>query len=280
MVRRVALLLSCATTIAGGPTGGASPISGQEILYEHPGAGTAVIQSETVDGHDLTVDLYYPADRTTVDHPVVVMVIGYPDDALAIGPLKDTGYYRSWGRLLSAEGMVGVVYSTDEPEVDLYAVMEFLHAEAERLGIDSERLALWSASANAALALKYARSPGAIEPSALVAYSGLLPTPDGYQAEALDSMRSEFGFTLPAYLASDEYRPTLPIYLVRAGRDRFPEVLRSIDHFVRYALQANLRVTVRNYPTGHHSFDAEDDTAETRAIIAETLAFLGRHLGT
>jgi hypothetical protein len=68
------------------------------------------------------------------------------------------------------------------------------------------------------------------------------------------------------------------MYLVRAGLDRFPEVLSSIDHFVQYALEGNLRLTVRNYPGGHHSFDFEDDTEETRSIIAETLAFLRRHL--
>ena len=53
---------------------------------------------------------------------------------------------------LAAEGMVGVVYSTTEPEVDLYTVMEFLDTEAQRLGVDETRVAVWSASANASCA--------------------------------------------------------------------------------------------------------------------------------
>lgn len=282
MTRRAAALSAYFSAIvavtASGLICGTLPISGQEILYEHPNAEAAEVQSEVVEGSDLAVDLYYPADLGDGPIPAVILVIGYPDDALPVGPLKDTGYYRSWGRLLAAEGMVGVVYSTDQPAVDLYMVMEFLQDEARRLQIDTERVALWSASANAALALKYARSPGTIEPSALVAYSGLLPTPDRYQAAALDSMSTQFGFALPPYVASEKYPSTLPMYLVRAGLDRFPEVLRSIDHFVQYALEANLSLTVRNYPSGHHSFDFEDDTEETRSIIAETLAFLRRHL--
>jgi len=273
-----ARLSAIAAVTAGGLVCGALPISGQEVVYEHPNALAVDVQSEVIEGRDLAVDLYYPADRGVRPIPAVILVIGYADDALPVGPLKETAYYRSWGRLLAADGMVGVVYSTDRPAVDLNTVMEFLQGESARLQIDTERVALWSASANAALALKYARSPGPIEPSALVAYSGLLPTPDGYQAAALDSMSAQLGFALPPYAASEEYRSTLPIYLVRAGLDRFPEVLRSIDHFVQYALEANLRLTVRNYPKGHHSFDFEDDTEETRSIIAETLTFLRRHL--
>ena len=258
---------------------GAEASSAQDIVYDHPNARRVSVRSEVLSNADLTVDLYLPADRDDTDPPIVVMVLGYPDDALSVGPLKDFGYYRSWGRLLAAEGMVGVLYSTSEPEEDLYSVMQFLRDEAERLGVDRTRLALWSASANAALALKYARAPGAIEASALVAYSGLLPTPDGYQSAALDPMRVGSGFTLPEYGASEAYPADLPIYLVRAGRDRFPVLLRSIDHFVSYALQSNLRVDVRNYPEGRHTFDVENDTEETRAIIEETLRFLKRHLG-
>ena len=282
MKRRVAALSAYCSAIVGltasGLILGTLGVSGQEILYEHPNAEAVEIRSEVVQGSDVAVDLYYPADRGDGPIPAVILVIGYPDDALPVGSLKDTGYYRSWGRLLAAEGMVGVIYSTDRPAGDLYVIMEFLQGEARRLQIDTERVALWSASANAALALKYARSPGRIDPSAFVAYSGLLPTPDRYQATALDSMSAQFGFVLPPYVAAENYPSSLPIYLVRAGLDRFPEVLSSIDHFVQYALEGNLRLTVRNYPGGHHSFDFEDDTEETRSIIAETLAFLRRHL--
>jgi acetyl esterase/lipase len=68
------------------------------------------------------------------------------------------------------------------------------------------------------------------------------------------------------------------MFLVRAGRDRWPEILSSLDHFNSFALEQNLRVTMRNYPEGQHAFDALDDTAETRSIIRQTLTFLTEHL--
>jgi hypothetical protein len=220
MKRRVAALSAYCSAIVGltasGLILGTLGVSGQEILYEHPNAEAVEIRSEVVQGSDVAVDLYYPADRGDGPIPAVILVIGYPDNALPVGSLKDTGYYRSWGRLLAAEGMVGVIYSTDRPAVDLYVVMEFLQGEARRLQIDTERVALWSASANAALALKYARSPGAIDPSAFVAYSGLLPTPDRYQATALDSMSAQFGFVLPPYVAAENYRSS-PDLCVKCG---------------------------------------------------------------
>ena len=67
--------------------------------------------------------------------------------------------------------------------------------------------------------------------------------------------------------------------IVRAGRDRFSEILDTIDHFTAFAFQQNLAVTVLNYPEGQHAFDAEDDTEETHAIIKQTLDFFQTHLG-
>jgi hypothetical protein len=66
------------------------------------------------------------------------------------------------------------------------------------------------------------------------------------------------------------------MYVVRAGKDSWTELLQSIDRFVDLALEANLPVTVRNYAEGQHSFDVLDDTAETREIITDTMAFLAR----
>jgi len=104
MKRRVAALSAYCSAIAGltasGLILGTLGVSGQEILYEHPNAEAVEIRSEVVQGSDVAVDLYYPADRGDGPIPAVILVIGYPDDALPVGSLKDTGYYRSWGRLL------------------------------------------------------------------------------------------------------------------------------------------------------------------------------------
>ena len=106
-----------------------------------------------------------------------------------------------------------------------------------------------------------------------------MPTPDGYQAAAIDSTSTQFGFSLPGYHDGESYPADLPMFVVRAGRERFSEILGSIDHFTTFAFQQNLAMTVLNYPEGQHGFDVEDDTEETRAIIKQTLDFFRTHLG-
>ncbi len=252
-------------------------VQGQQVLYEHPDVALVTVRSEIVGDPGLTVDLYYPPTAGEEPSPVVVFVFGYPDAAL--GPLKELVQYTSWARLVAAEGFVGVLYETSDPEADLATVLTFLREEAASLRIDPSRFGFWSCSGNTALALKYARTRVGVPPAAFVAYYGLMPTPDGYQAAAIDSTSTQFGFSLPGYNDGESYPTDLPMFVVRAGRDRFSEILGSIDHFTTFAFQQNLAMTVLNYPEGQHAFDVEDDTKETHAIIKQTLDFFRAHLG-
>jgi len=253
-------------------------VQAQQVLYDHPDAAYVTVRSEIVGDPGLTVDLYYPPTAGEEPNPVVVFVLAYPD-ATPLGPMKDEDFYTSWARLVAAEGFVGVLYETSDPEPDLATVLSFLSEEAASLRIDPSRLGFWSCSANTALALKYARTRVGVPPAAFVAYYGLMPTPDAYQAAANDSSSARWGFSLPGYRDGESYPTDLPMFVVRAGRDREPEILHSIDHFTAFAFQQNLALTVRNYPEGHHTFDVDDDTEETRAIIKQTLDFFQTHLG-
>jgi hypothetical protein len=111
-----------------------------------------------------------------------------------------------------------------------------------------------------------------------VVYYGLMPTPDGFQAEGLQQASARFGWALPGYEPDDAYPPDLPIFAVRSGRDASAPILASIDRFAEYALAQNLRLRLVNYPQAQHNFDSRDDTVETRNVIEETLRFLATHL--
>ncbi len=250
----------------------------QDVLYDHSDAADVTIRSEVVGAKRLTVNLYYPLYAPDEPLPVVVFVLAYPDTVFS-RPLKDFRFYTSWARLIAAEGFVGVLYETSTPESDLATVLDYLSEKAGSLRIDPNRLGLWSCSANTALALKHARTQDGVKPAAFVAYYGFMPTPDGFQAAAFDSLSKRRRFALPEYRNGESYHTNLPMLLVRAGRDRWSIGLNSIEHFTTYALKQNLPVTVINYPDGQHSFDVKDDTAETRAIIKQTLDFLRTHLG-
>jgi hypothetical protein len=256
-----------------------SCVQAQQVLYDHPDAARVTVRSEVVGDPGLIVDLYYPPTASDEPNPAVVFVLGFPDDPPPIAPMKDYGQYTSWAKLVAAEGFVGVLYETSDPEPDLATVLTFLNEKAASLRIDPTRLGLWSCSGNTPLALKHIRTRVGVTPAAFVAYYGLMPTPDGYQAAAIESMSKRFGFSLPGYRHGESYPADLPMLIVRAGRDRFSEILNTIDHFTAFAFQQNLAVTVLNYPEGQHAFDAEDNTEETHAIIKQTLDFFQTHLG-
>jgi len=252
------------------------PLGAQGVYFDVSGAEDPRVLSESIG--DRRVDLVFP--RSAADRPygAVVFVLGVPDDASSLGPLMDLEQYRDWARIVAAEGHVGVLYSTSDPVTDLREVMEFIVSEGPRLGIDADRVALMAASANAPTALHYVRSENPLKPTALVVYYGVMPTPDGFQAEGLRDASSRFGWVLPGYEPGQAYPPGLPILAVRAGRDAAAAILASIDRFTGYALSENLLFRLLNYPDGQHSFDNRDDTEETRQVIAETLAFLTQYL--
>lgn len=252
------------------------PLNAQQVHFELPEGSVGTVRSHA-DG-DRRVDLFLPGTEEGTPHPAIVFVAGFSDESSPVGPLMDHEQYRAWARIVAAHGFVGVLYSTSEPVADLESVMEFLGSDGLRLGIDPERIGLWSASGNVPTALHYIRDQSRPHVRVLVTYYGLMPTPDGFQAEALAVMSSRFGFALPPYEAGQAYPPDLPILVVRCGGDRWVELLASIDRFTAFALEQNLRVQLLNYPDGHHSFDTADDTEETRTVIAQTLWFFARHL--
>ena len=68
--------------------------------------------------------------------------------------------------------------------------------------------------------------------------------------------------------------PDIPIFVARAGRDATANVNESIDRFLIHALQGNRPVTLVNHHNGPHAFDLEDNSATTRRIVGQMLAFL------
>jgi hypothetical protein len=66
----------------------------------------------------------------------------------------------------------------------------------------------------------------------------------------------------------------VPLFIARAGRDESPRLNEKLDRFVGDALARNLPITLVNHPEGPHAFDLFHDSAMTRAVIRQVLAFL------
>jgi dienelactone hydrolase len=214
------------------------------LLYRAPAMASAHVTADVPYAGDLRLDVYRPADARG-RLPVVVFVNGVAPE------LKGWAIYRDWGRAVASAGLAAVVYQARGNSVaDSTALLAYLEAHADELGIDSERVCLWAASANGHVGTRLAADP------------------------SRKSLRCAAFY----YAISDAApRGDLPLFVVRAGRDA-PAINDTIDAFVRDALAAGAPLEFIHYRDGQHGFDARDDTDETRRIVAATLAFFVRHL--
>ena len=68
------------------------------------------------------------------------------------------------------------------------------------------------------------------------------------------------------------------MFVARAGRDESPGLNTALDTFLLEAVRDNRPVTFVNHATGPHAFDVMDDSAATRRVIGQILAFMKSHL--
>ncbi len=200
------------------------------------------------DGDSLFYDLYLPPgfDAGTPS-PVIVFVNGAGNRGGR--RLKEWPVYRSWLRLTAAYGLPAVMCDTrfSHAAEDFALFMEHLRDTAGSRGLDPERMGLWACSSNVGTALDWMMDPTRTFVRAAAIYYGRGDVP---------SIRND-----------------LPLLYVLAGRDN-ADLNESIRTLVGRALTGEAPWRFIPYPDGRHAFDVLDDTAETRLIIDQTLAFL------
>jgi dienelactone hydrolase len=197
---------------------------------------------------ELTMDLYSPPSAPAGARlPAVVFVngIGAPE-------LKDWKVYQDWGRLVAASGMVGINYqSRQDPAADAADLVRHLRENAASLGVDENRICIWSCSANVGVGLPFVLDPSRTYIRCAVFYYG-----------AMNQKAT---------------RDDVPMLVARAGLDG-PQLNRGIDEFVKDAIAREVPLTLVNYAEGQHAFDIFDDTATSREYVRQTLDFMKFHL--
>ena len=221
---------------------------------------------------ELTLDVYYPPDRTASDTtPAVIFVSGFP------GAVKRIGSFVSWAELMAASGLVAITCATRDPVADMEAVLAYVREYAASLRVDPGRVGLWACSGHVPNALALLAHPerGYLKCAALC-YGYMLDV-DGSTVVA-DAARKH-GFANPAsgHAFEDLPRDT-PLCLVRAGLDELPGLNPALDAFLAQAVRDNRPVTFVNHATGPHAFDVADDSPATRDVIRQVLAFMKCHL--
>jgi acetyl esterase/lipase len=172
-----------------------------------------------------------------------------------IGRLRDGGGYLRDG-------------STD---ADLHAALNYLRADADALGLDPTRLALFATSGNVTVALSALMHDPQIRCAAL--FYGY--TMDLGESTVVADMSRQYGFVNAcAGRSVNDLPDSVPMLFVRAGREHFPGVNDALDRVIAAALTRNLPFTLINHSTGAHGFDLDEDTDVSRGIIQQVVAFL------
>jgi acetyl esterase/lipase len=230
------------------------------------------------DAGALAMDLYYPPDANVGSRtPAVVFVTGFSDVGAkrTFGcAMKDMAAYVSWARLVAVSGVVAVTYTNRELVKDACAVIEHVRDHAASLGIDKNRIGLWSCSGNVPVALSLLMSKDASSYVRCAALSyGYMLDADG--ATGVAEAAGLFGFVNPcAGRSVDDIADDVPLFVARAGHDRMPRLNEALDRFIARGLACNLPLTFVNHANGPHGFDLFDDSETSREVVRRILAFL------
>jgi len=221
----------------------------------------------------LGFDLYRPLHATSPS-PALVFVSGYPDPGMVamLGkPLKEWASYQGWARMVAASGIAAITYENRDP-ADVFALIEYLRANASTLGLDPARIGVWACSGNVPMALGLmTREPFAC---AALLYGYLLDV-DG--ATDVAQAAAQFRFAMPPVTIDDLPRET-PMLVVRAGRDETPGLNATLAKFVAAASARGMPIELIDHPDAPHAFDIIDDTPASHDVIERVLAFLRRNL--
>jgi len=230
----------------------------------------------------LAMDVYRPSGLKAGERRAAVIFIhgGVPPGA----PAKEMGVYTSYGRLMAAQGLVGVTFThrlgfpqtmLDEGGADVASAVDYVRAHAAELSVDPDRLCLAAFSAGGPMLSPYlAGAPDHIR--CLVAFYPVLEVEDSALHKAAETAEVLATWSPLRALERPGRRP--PLFLARAGGDEIPQLLAGLDRFTAAAIAADYPLTLANNPGAPHGFDITEPTARTLEILDDAFAFMRRHL--
>lgn len=212
------------------------------------------------------VDLYPPV--ASEPRPAIVIVHGGPVPAQVVPAPREWPLFQGYGSLAAARGCVGVTvgHRLHHPGAyadaadDIAAAIAFARADPR---VDAGRVALWFFSGGSPLSADWLRAPKPWLRVVAFNYPLLAEIP---------------GFALEArFRPVEAATTTVPVVLTRVGRES-PAIAATVEAFVDAARAGDTPLTVVDVPNGHHSFDAVDDTDESRAAVERAFAAVHAHL--
>lgn len=251
------------------------------VVYDLPRMNDVIVKKDIpyqdIAGSTLKMDIYYPPDFDFKRKiPAVIIVLGYPDVAgkkLLGSEFKNYIQLVSWCKIISASGMVGIVYESVNPEKDIIILSNYLKANEDKLKIDINKIGAWTCSAHTPTTISYILNGSDNIFKCAVVYYGFFLTNDFKYLPQIDTLSQNMGFKTPRLTEPTTWRKDVPIMIIRAGNDNVPYINQTLASFFDKALNQDLSITLINYQNGVHGFDAALDNEITRHIIKSTLEF-------
>jgi acetyl esterase/lipase len=253
------------------------------VVYRVPKMEQATVRRGIVfdnpAGKPLSLDAYIPSGTGRGERlPAILFISGAED-------VRQWRWFITWGQLAAAHGIVGVVADKRYPRgldglrsgfEDTEKLLSYLRANGDQLGIDPQRICLWTFSAGGRLtSVGLKASAPAVR--CLVSFYGILDLSGEFanagDEKERDTLLKRYSpvHVLEATVSSGGKVP--PLLIGRAGKDA-PFLNSGIDRFAAAALRLNAPLTIMNYAEGDHGFDGLNDTPQSRALIKAALQFV------
>ncbi len=159
-------------------------------------------------------------------------------------------------------------------EDDVVEAIDYVHRNAEGLGVDNSHITLWTLSAGSVVAGSSLNNPP-IPISCFVFYYPIMDLEPLRKDKPTitEDVIKEFS-PIRHLRAAATVQPA--IFIVRAGREE-PAINDALDSFVKEALTKKATLELSNHATGQHGFDVLDKDDRSKEIIKRTLEFIKVH---
>lgn len=260
-------------------------LAAKPLVYSISGMDNVKVERDLVYKHtaseDLKMDVYRPANSAKAKLPAIFFIHGGFLPANLKTKPTEWNVFVSYGRLAAAAGYVGVTFnhrlygswaSVENSTNDLADAISYVRNNADSLGVDKDRIALWAFSGGGPLLTLAMKDP---QPyiRCLISYYGLLDlqhTDLDERGTISDQALVEFSLVHQIETSS---KPIAPMFIARMGQD-MPHIKESVDRFLPIALAKGATLTLSNDPEGHHGFDVDNDSDASRAVIRQTMEFV------
>jgi acetyl esterase/lipase len=234
-------------------------------VYRVPGMDQVKVQTDVTykmaEGAAIKLDVYHPADQKDGEHRPAVL----------FGGAKAYPQWTGWGHLLAASGLVVVTYDLRLPPSaskadalsDANDLIAYVRANADALGVDKDRLALFGVSTSGRYSESAVMKGTPAYIGAIVSYYGPLDDEDT-SVSPLEIVRSQHGQVAPMLIANAGHMDT--------------EIEASIERFVAEAKVQGVSLQYLVHGEAFIGFDLSSNDNRSRQIIAQTVDFLKQHL--